>query len=86
MAKFITIPVTSKGNLLVSTDNLVVSFQSTSLIELSSAGKKISLASGATFATSAVEAIITAATAINGPTLVAVKFPEGTTCTGVTVA
>jgi hypothetical protein len=85
MAKFIKIPVTSKGETLICTDNLCVNYVSTTSITMASGGRIITLTmDSATVA--AAEAISTTALLTTGPIVNTVSFPAGTTCTAIVIS
>ena len=83
MAKFISIPVSGQGNFLVPTDGLAVYYSNPTSILMTVGGQKVQLTGPATFAPSSVESIINAATAVNGPIIVPVKFLPGVIVTAV---
>jgi hypothetical protein len=86
MAKFISIPVTSKGTTLVSTDGLSTQFVSATSIVLASGGRIVTLTMAGTATTAALDAINQAATTLNGPMVVPVIFPSGQTCTTAAIS
>tara|TARA_R110000868_G_scaffold30906_2_gene113754 strand:+ start:616 stop:873 length:258 start_codon:yes stop_codon:yes gene_type:complete len=82
MAKFISIPVTNKGTTLIPTDGLVTTYVSATSIILAAGGRILTFVTvGAT--TAFTDAINTAATALNGPTVVPVALPTGQTITSI---
>lgn len=85
MAKFIKIPVTSKGETLVNADNLCVNYVSATSITLAAGGRILTLTMVAA-TPAATDAISNAALALNGPTLNTVSFPAGTTCTAIVIS
>jgi hypothetical protein len=85
MAKFISIPVTSKGNTLIDTNGLCTTFQSATSIVLSAGGRIFTLTMAGTATTAALDAINNAVLTLNGPTLATVSFPSGQTCTGIAI-
>ena len=86
MAQFISIPVTNKGNALISTNGLCTTFISSTSIVLAAGGRIFSLAFGGTATPAALEAINSAALALNGPVVASVSFPEGQTCVAIVIS
>lgn len=86
MVKFISIPVTSKGITLVSTDGLCTEFVSATSIKLASGGRIVTLTMAGTATAAALEAINNAALTLNGPVVASVSFPAGQTCTAAVIS
>ena len=86
MVKFISIPVTSKGTTLISTDGLCTEFVSATSIKLASGGRIVTLTMAGTATAAALEAINNAALTVNGPVVAAVSFPAGQTCTAAVIS
>jgi hypothetical protein len=86
MATFISIPVTNKGNSIVSTEGLSTSFVSATSIVLGSGGKTLTLTMAGTATPAALTAINNAALQLNCPVLADVVFPTGQTCTGIAIS
>jgi hypothetical protein len=86
MAKFISIPVTSKGTTLISTDGLCTEFISATSIKLAAGGRLVTLTMAGTATAATLAAINDAAVALNGPTVVPVVFPAGQTCTTAAIS
>ena len=90
MAQFISIPVTSKGTTLISTNGLCTEFISSTSFKLTSGGRIISLTmTGAANLAAALAAFTTindAVLTLNGPTVVPVVFPAGITCTTAAIS
>jgi hypothetical protein len=85
MAKFIKIPVTSKGETLICTDNLCVNYVSTTSITMASGGRILTLTMVAA-TTEAADAINNTALLTTGPLVNTVSFPAGTTCTAIVIS
>jgi hypothetical protein len=90
MAKFISIPVTSKGNTIINVDNITATQFNTatgaSAIVIVAGGKYLALTIAGATTTNAFTPINDAITATGGgPVLYPVVFPEGVTCTAVVV-
>jgi hypothetical protein len=86
MARFISIPVTAKGTTLINVDSLgATSYVSATSIVLVTAGKTTTLTIAGATTTNAYDTIIKAILALQGPTVSPVVFPNGATCTAVTV-
>jgi hypothetical protein len=86
MAKFISIPVTSKGTTLVSTDGLCTEFINATTIKLAAGGRLVTLTIAGTATAATLAVINDAAVALNGPTVVPVVFPTGQTCTTAAIS
>lgn len=85
MAQFISIPVTAKGNTLISTEGITTYFTSATSFIIVAGCKTLTLTMVAG-TVAAFEAINNAITKLNGPTVVPVTFPAGVTCTAITIA
>jgi len=87
MAQFISIPVTSKGTTLISTEGLCTTFSNATTLVFASAGKTLTLTiTGSLLGAPAIMAAVNdAVTKLNGPTVVPVTFPAGVTCTAITI-
>lgn len=90
MAKFISIPVTSKGNNIINVDNITLTHFVTATgagsIVIVAGGKNLSLNIAGATTTNAFVAINDAITATGGgPVLYPVVFPTGVTCTAIVV-
>lgn len=91
MAKFISIPVTSKGNNIINVDNIAatqfVSATGAGAIVIVAGGKTLSLTITGATTTNAFVAINDAITATGGgPVVYPVVFPTGVACTLIAVA
>jgi len=90
MAKFISIPVTSKGNNIINVDNIAatqfVTATGAGAIVIVAGGKNLSLTIAGATTTNAFIALNEALTSVaGGPTLYPVVFPTGVTCTAIVV-
>ena len=86
MAKFISIPVASKGTTLINIDTLgATSYVSATSIVLATAGKTTTLTIAGATTTNAFDVITNAILSLQGPTVSPVVFPAGVTCTAVVV-
>lgn len=85
MAQFISIPVTSKGTALISTEGLCTTYSNATTLILASAGKIFTLTLSAATAAS-LDAVNKAVTTLNGPTVVPVILPNGQTCTNIVIS
>lgn len=85
MAHFISIPVTAKGNTLISTEGIATYFEGATSFIIAAGGRTLTLTMVAG-TVAALEAINNAITKLNGPTVVPVTFPAGVTCTAIDVA
>jgi len=87
MAKFISIPVTSKGNTLINIETISgTTYTSPTALVLTCGAKTFTLTIAGATATNALDTINAAIVNPSGPTLIPVNFPTGVTCTLVTVA
>ena len=90
MAKFISIPVTSKGNNIINVDNIAltqfVSATGAGSIVIVAGGKNLSLTIAGATGTNAFTCLNDAITDVGGgPVLYPVVFPAGVTCTAIVV-
>jgi hypothetical protein len=88
MAKFISIPVTSKGTTIINVDNITATQFNTatgaSAIVIVAGGKYLALTISGATTTEAFEAVNDAITDVGGgPVLYPVVFPTGVTCTAI---
>jgi hypothetical protein len=90
MAKFISIPVTSKGNTIINVDSITATQYNAatgaSAIVIVAGGKFLALTIAGATTTNAFVQINDAITAVGGgPVVYPVVFPSGVTCTAVVV-
>lgn len=90
MAKFISIPVTSRGNNIINVDNIAatqfVSATGAGAIVIVAGGKTLSLTITGATGTNAFTCLNDAITEVGaGPVLYPVVFPAGVACTLITV-
>lgn len=88
MVKFISIPVTSKGNAIINVANIAsTSYTSATEIVIVVCGKTLTLTIAGATTTNAFVCLTNAITEVgSGPVLYPVVFPTGVTCTAIAVA
>jgi hypothetical protein len=86
MAKFISIPVVSKGNTLINIENITgTTWTSATALVITCGAKTFTFTIAGATTTNAFETINAAILTPTGPLLVPVNFPTGVTCTAVTI-
>ena len=88
MAKFISIPVASKGDTIVNVDNIAsTTWTSATAIVIVAGGKTLTLTISGATTTNAFACLNAAITEVGaGPVLYPVVFPTGVTCTAIAIA
>jgi len=87
MAKFISIPVTSKGNTLINIEAISgTTYTSATALVITCGAKTFTFTIAGATTTNAFDTINAAILNVTGPFLIPVNFPTGVTCTAVTIA